>query len=140
MDTMNFHVSIKALVFDEHQHLLLVQEDSGVWDLPGGRMEHGESFHAALLRECQEEMGVCGDILDTTPFLAWSTQHSDGFWKAILCFRMHLPFTTLQERWTPSNECRAYAFFAPHALATLNLAQQMAPLAQHWQAAMRPQA
>ena len=137
MGNMNFHVSVKALIFDPHQHLLLAQEDSGVWDLPGGRMEHGESFHAALLRECREEMGVSGDIIDSTPFLAWSIQHSDGFWKAILCFRMRLSVQTLQEQWMPSSECRSYAFFAPQALASLNLAQQMEPLAQHWLAALQ---
>jgi 8-oxo-dGTP pyrophosphatase MutT (NUDIX family) len=136
MDSMNYHVSIKALVFDPHEHLLLVQEDSGVWDLPGGRMEHGESFHEALLRECREEMGVSGRILDTTPFLAWSTQHSDGFWKAILCFRMHLPTQELLAQWTPSSECRKLGFFSPDALPNLNLVQQMKPLAQHWRAAL----
>lgn len=137
MDTMNYHVSIKALIFDRHQHLLLVQEDSGIWDLPGGRMEHGESFHEALLRECEEEMGVKGDIIDTTPYLAWSTQHSDGHWKAILCFRMDLAADTLREHWIPSSECRSFGFFSPDALATLNLAQQMTPLARHWQTALQ---
>ena len=31
---------------------------AGLWELPGGRVEHGESERAALNRECVEELGV----------------------------------------------------------------------------------
>jgi 8-oxo-dGTP diphosphatase len=30
----------------------------GLWELPGGKVEEGESAHAALLREIREELGV----------------------------------------------------------------------------------
>jgi 8-oxo-dGTP pyrophosphatase MutT (NUDIX family) len=136
-DTMNFHVSVKALVFDEHDRLLLLQEESGIWDLPGGRIEHGEELQEALRRECCEEIGVAGDILDASPFMAWSILHSDGFWKVILCYRMQISNQTLQENWIPSSECTRFEFFTPATLSTLNLAQQMSPLAKQWQEALR---
>lgn len=37
-------------------------EVAGLWELPGGRVEPGESDHAAVRRECQEELGI-----DVTP-------------------------------------------------------------------------
>ncbi|MDY6765879.1 MAG: NUDIX domain-containing protein [Candidatus Nanohaloarchaea archaeon] len=35
--------------------------DTGTWDIPGGFLEHGESFPAAAAREFEEECGVPAD-------------------------------------------------------------------------------
>ncbi|MCE7008516.1 (deoxy)nucleoside triphosphate pyrophosphohydrolase [Kibdelosporangium philippinense] len=34
------------------------EDVAGMWELPGGRVEPGESDQAAVIRECQEELGI----------------------------------------------------------------------------------
>ncbi|HEY6094567.1 MAG TPA: NUDIX hydrolase [Gallionellaceae bacterium] len=127
MDNKSYQVTIKGLCFDESGRLLLVKEASGYWDLPGGRMEHGEDFHSTLTRECLEEMGISCEILDSTPYWAWPAVNYDRLWKIVACFRIRLPHYAF----TASDECVALDFFAPDELVTLRLAPQIQPL-QNW--------
>lgn len=53
---------IGALVYDESARLLLIQRGQepalGLWSLPGGRVEPGETLAAAVVREVFEETGL----------------------------------------------------------------------------------
>lgn len=55
----------KAIVMHPQQGLLLAlqrplvyTEDEGLWDLPGGKVDHGEDNLLAIQREIQEETGL----------------------------------------------------------------------------------
>jgi 8-oxo-dGTP pyrophosphatase MutT (NUDIX family) len=49
-------LSVKGVVIDDGRVLLLLNE-RGEWDLPGGRPDPGEDHRAALVREVREEAG-----------------------------------------------------------------------------------
>ena len=51
-------VSVAALVTNEKGEILLVKSPWRGWEYPGGLIEPGESFEAALKREIFEEAGV----------------------------------------------------------------------------------
>jgi len=50
-------ISIKAVVVHQNRVLLLANE-RGEWDLPGGRPDPGEDHRATLVREVREETGL----------------------------------------------------------------------------------
>jgi 8-oxo-dGTP pyrophosphatase MutT (NUDIX family) len=49
---------VKVLLFDESGRLLLQKRADGIWDLPGGIVELGESLEEAAKREVVEETGL----------------------------------------------------------------------------------
>ena len=51
--------SVAALIFDDRDRLLLVQQvDGGVWSVPGGMIEPDETPADAVVREVWEEAGL----------------------------------------------------------------------------------
>jgi len=60
--------AVGAIVFDEAGRLLLIRRanppSQGLWSLPGGRVEAGESGEQAVVRELLEETGLAGVVVD----------------------------------------------------------------------------
>jgi 8-oxo-dGTP pyrophosphatase MutT (NUDIX family) len=58
-----YRISLKALVVNEKNEVLVVKEAGRTWwDLPGGGMDHDESIKDALARELHEEVSFVGDF------------------------------------------------------------------------------
>lgn len=72
-----FPVSIKGVVAIAGKFVLLKNE-RGEWELPGGRIEAGESPELCLVREIEEELGIQAGvacILDTWLFEVLPGKH-----------------------------------------------------------------
>ena len=70
-----FHVAMKGLIGREDQLLLVKDSSSGLWELPGGRIEVGEeevSHPEVLLRELREELGPDVVVDVHHPVLTWA--------------------------------------------------------------------
>ena len=80
MDKKIVLVSAIALI-DQDRRVLLAQrpeglEMAGLWEFPGGKVEIGETPEEALVRECQEELGieVCLPCLSALTFASHAYQ------------------------------------------------------------------
>jgi mutator protein MutT len=63
-----FALSVKAVVIDERRRCLLLRRSKnngsfvGCWEWPGGKVDPGEDFAVAVVRETKEETGLDVEI------------------------------------------------------------------------------
>ena len=119
-----YQVTVKGIVRDERGAVLMLREESGLLDLPGGRLEHGETFAECLERECREEMGVGCRVLDRLPRFAWSAPDKEGIWRVVLCFAIEL--SSFQFSW--SNECVGSEFLRKEDFGSRPISPQTRPI------------
>ncbi|XP_009764930.1 nudix hydrolase 10-like [Nicotiana sylvestris] len=82
-------VSIGAIVLNHKRELLVVQENigrlkgSGIWKIPTGAVDEGESIFEGAIREVKEETGIDTEFLEV---LAFRQIHKSFFDKSELFF------------------------------------------------------
>ena len=112
-----------AIVRNDGGQILLVRRaDDGYWELPGGRIEVGESASAAVVREVAEETGVtitvtglAGVYSDPGHVLAYP--HEDGIYQQLaVCFRA---FTPVHNTQPDHDETSGAAWFDPEQATQL---------------------
>ena len=71
MSEQLFHVGVKALIVNDNDEFLLLKvhkdrfktsENLWSWDLPGGRIQAGDSAEQTLAKELSEEIGYTGSL------------------------------------------------------------------------------
>jgi ADP-ribose pyrophosphatase YjhB (NUDIX family) len=57
-------LAVNAVVFNEKREVLLAKRtDNGLWCIPGGHVDLGETLVQACLRELKEETGLTGEVI-----------------------------------------------------------------------------
>jgi ADP-ribose pyrophosphatase YjhB (NUDIX family) len=121
-----YRVSIKGLILDETRtKFLIILEDNGLWELPGGGLNWGESPEACLKREIHEEMGLAvTDVSSSSSYFLIGKNMKD-IWSLNLVFE-----TKVKDlNFTPSEECREIRFVSPEEVASLNAFRTVKELA-----------
>ncbi|GGF30659.1 NUDIX hydrolase [Echinicola rosea] len=104
-----YRISVKALIFDEQGRFLLIREDNGMWDLPGGGLDHEESAEQGIEREMLEEMGIKPSFIAPHPSFFFSFSNPKGLPAANIIYRARIS----HHHFRPSTECEALRYFHP---------------------------
>lgn len=103
------HLGVSCAVFDEQGAILLSQRgDLGVWNLPSGRLDYGETLAEGAAREAREETG-----LDVVVEALVGLYFVEGWSRLNVLFRARVAGGQLLQR-TP--ETRANRFYAVDAI------------------------
>ena len=103
-----YRVSVKALILNEtRDKFLICEEESGVWELPGGGLDWGATPQSDLQREIAEEMGLTvTKVADNPSYFITDQTLNRGVWIVNVIYETeveHLNFT-------PSDECISVRF------------------------------
>ncbi len=133
MSAKPFAMSVKALIRDARGCYLLIrrsaasQNNAGKWDFPGGKLDPGEPFDRALIREIAEETGLT--VLLETVLGAGESELPDR--KVAYLF---LQARVLAGELRLSAEHDAFCWLSPTELAHAELCPQFRSFAQQFAA------
>lgn len=107
----------EAAVFHEGELLLIRRTDDGLWALPGGITDPGETLAETARRELWEEAGLCGravELLGVFDSRIWQSEKRIHFYHAVFRIEVDDPAIRLNP------EVSAAAYFAEDELPPLS--------------------
>ena len=126
-------VAVVAVVRNDRGEILLIERtDNGLWALPGGAQEIGESVTDAVRREVREETGIEVEVTGLTGIYsdpAHVIAYDDGEVRQefSLCFAAQ----AISGSPRPSSESRRARWVAPDQVSGLNIHPSMQLRIQH---------
>lgn len=126
-------VAVGAVVRNDRGEILLIERtDNGLWALPGGAQEIGESVTDAVRREVREETGIEVEVTGLTGVYsdpAHVIAYDDGEVRQefSLCFAARAISGSLR----PSSESRQARWVEPDHVSGLNIHPSMRLRIQH---------
>lgn len=126
-----YRVSTKAIIENEQNEILFLQEKNGVWDLPGGGLDQGENPRDALKREIDEETGYTVDRIDYRPATFWTvrreTNENPLKWFAFVAYKVKVSGAFRPTLKSEDSAVEA-KFFSSVEASKLNLHDNVKPL------------
>lgn len=132
-------IGVLGLAINDKGEFLLTQRHEphdpavhGLWQLPGGGMEFGESPEQTLAREMQEELGVSARILSPLPIAKTSVRAGTdfGFHVTLLTYLISIDSQTPK---IADEETAAYGWYTldqVHTLPVMGLTEEVIEEAQ----------
>jgi ADP-ribose pyrophosphatase YjhB (NUDIX family) len=126
-------IAVGAVVRNDHGEILLIERtDNGLWALPGGAQEIGESVTDAVRREVREETGIEVEVTGLTGIYsdpAHVIAYDDGEVRQefSLCFAARAISGSVR----PSAESRQARWVTPDQVSGLNIHPSMRLRIQH---------
>lgn len=78
-DPLHATVSQRAVLFGPTNEVLVMRRASdGGWELPGGRLDVGESTVEGLCREVREETGLAAEVRRPIHTVSWRNDRGNG--------------------------------------------------------------
>lgn len=126
-------IGVAVIIRDPEGRILLERRsDNGVWAIPGGGIESGESVRETAVREIKEETGLTLQITGLVGIYSELTQSRIVTYpdNGDVCHLVDvvLEATVLSGILTPSHESEALEFFDPHELPADLAPPSRAPL------------
>lgn len=113
-----YRISIKGIVIDDDDKILLSLEDNGKWEMLGGGLDHDEDPLDCLRREINEETGLeVTWVSDQPKYFITSMRSTGDSYIANVIYEIKLN----NYNFTPSDECQELRFFSAEELHQVEL-------------------
>lgn len=104
----------RAAVFNKKDEILMVQENSGLWDLPGGWLDEGQTVVTNALKELREEACMESSFVKLIAVMDRNRHNSPVFsYGVIKCF---VECSMGEWNFAPTNETKDCRFFSKDQL------------------------